>query len=128
MFEGGIVIFLFVGFMLYSTKDDSRFMFCFLIGCGVMFFSKSSRDSRISSLLPFFSDSFACFVSSFSFLLVSILNSFSILSIFAISINAMFLGRFIFYNFRFLLPDKIGFCMFIRSFISGSFIYGEFLL
>ena len=128
MLDGGMVIFLLVGFVLYYTREDKRFMFCLRMGCGVMFFSNNKRDSRISSLLPFFSDSFTCFTPSFSFRFVNILNSFSILSILAISIKAMFFGRVILYNLRFLLPDRIGFCTFMRSFIKGSFIYGEFLL
>jgi hypothetical protein len=75
MFAGGIVIFL-LGLLLYSTNDDNKFMFCFRIGCGVMFFSNNSRDSRISSLLPFFYDSFTCRVSSLSLRFVRMLNYF----------------------------------------------------
>ena len=129
MFDCGIVIIFLFGLLLYSTRDDSRFMFCLRTGCGVMFFSSSRRDSRISSLLLFFSDSFSLpiFVYSLSFLFVNMLNYFYILSIFAISIRAMFFGLLIFYSFRFLLPDKIGFCTFMRSLMRGSLIYGEFL-
>ncbi len=55
-------------------------------------------------------------------------NSFSILSILAMSINAMlFLGRFILYSFKFLFPDIIGLGRFARSFIWGNFISGESL-
>jgi len=91
IFEEGMVIFLF-GLLLYSTNDDSRLAFCLRIGWGVMFFSSNNLDSRISSFVPFLSDSFSfpTLCSSFSFLLVNILNSFSILSILAISIRAMF--------------------------------------
>jgi len=130
MFEEGIVIFLF-GLLLYSTREESRLAFCFLVGWGVIFFSKSSLDSLISSfVLLFFSDSFSLFIFCYSFscLLVKILNSFSILSILAMSIKAIFFCLLIFYNLRFLLPESIGFWTFIRSLIKGNFIYGECFL
>ena len=69
-------------------------------------------------LIPITFDDFYYFYYRF----VSIVNYFYILSIFAISINAMFRVLWIFYNLRFLFPFVRGTFTFIRSLINGSLI------
>lgn len=91
MFDDAIRI-GFAGIAEYDTSDDSRLLFAgfFDTTTGVMFFNNNKRDSRIgfdTPLLPpiMFGDFY-----SFYGLFVSIVNYFYILSIFAISIKAIF--------------------------------------
>jgi hypothetical protein len=130
IFEDGINTFLLLGYILYSTKEDNKFWF-FLIGWGLMFFNNNNLDYLISFdlLCPYFYLYACCWFYDFSFLFVSILNYFYILSILAISIKAIFLWRFIFYNFILLtlFVVNIGLIEDMRSLIIGNFTSGECL-
>lgn len=100
----------------YRTKLLRRFWLFLRLSAGVLSFSSSNLDSRISSFLEL-SDYSYFFIA----LLVMIANYFSILLIFTISISIRFFFCPIFYNLMPLLSGMADIGAFL-SLISGNFI------